>query len=164
MTSPSRPGIRVSIPNGPSLDLRHLVLDLNGTLALDGGLLEGVPEALADLCSALDVRIITADTFGTAAALADLPGLTVVRLPPGAAGGEAKAEAVRSLGAGHTAAMGNGVNDVPMLKAAALAIAVLGPEGAAPAAMEAATVVVRHPLEGLDLLRNPLRLRATLRP
>jgi P-type E1-E2 ATPase len=160
MTSPSRPGIRVSIPNGPSLDLRHLVLDLNGTLALDGGLLEGV----AEVCSALDVRIITADTFGTAAALADLPGLTVVRLPPGAAGGEAKAEAVRSLGAGHTAAMGNGVNDVPMLKAAALAIAVLGPEGAAPAAMEAATVVVRHPLEGLDLLRNPLRLRATLRP
>jgi soluble P-type ATPase len=50
-----------------------------------------------------------------------------------------------------------------MLAAAALGIAVLEGEGAAPAALAAAAVVVRAGVDALDLLRHPKRLVATLR-
>jgi soluble P-type ATPase len=77
--------------------------------------------------------------------------------------GEDKARMVRSLGASSVVAIGNGRNDVPMFQAAALAIAVLGPEGADPHALMAADIVAADPLDAIDLLLSPARLRATLR-
>ena len=42
--------ISISIPGSGSLNLDHLVLDYNGTLAVDGVLLPGVKETLQSLC------------------------------------------------------------------------------------------------------------------
>ena len=50
-----------------------------------------------------------------------------------------------------------------MLQAAALGIAVIGPECAAAEALAAADIVAPNILAALDLLLNPLRLVATLR-
>jgi soluble P-type ATPase len=50
-----------------------------------------------------------------------------------------------------------------MLTAAALGIAVLGPEGAAAATLAAAHVIAPDILAALDLLAHPQRLVATLR-
>lgn len=159
-----RPGLTVAIPGGESLHLTHLLLDLNGTLALDGRPLPGVVPALKEVSRILKVRILTADTFGTARRVAEAAELPVEPLPKGQPGGPAKEAVVRALGAAHTAAMGNGVNDGPMLAAAALGIAVLGPEGLARQAWEAARLVVPDPLSGLELFLYPDRLVATLRP
>jgi soluble P-type ATPase len=60
-------------------------------------------------------------------------------------------------------AIGNGRNDVAMLEAAALGIAVLGPEGTAGGAVAAADVVARSVQEALALLTEPRALTATLR-
>ena len=46
MEDATREGRIFDIPGSPPLRIRHLVLDLNGTLALDGRLLPGVAEAL----------------------------------------------------------------------------------------------------------------------
>jgi soluble P-type ATPase len=46
---------------------------------------------------------------------------------------------------------------------AALGIAVVGPEGCSGELIAAARVVCRDILDALDLLQNPLRLKATLR-
>ena len=57
----------IDIPGHGPLPLRHLVLDYNGTLALDGNLVPGVAERLTELAAApgaLRVHVITADTFG----------------------------------------------------------------------------------------------------
>jgi soluble P-type ATPase len=59
--------IAVDIPGYKRLRVRHLVLDYNGTLALDGRLLPGVAEALRRLHRTLEIHVLTADTFGTAA-------------------------------------------------------------------------------------------------
>lgn len=67
------------------------------------------------------------------------------------------------LGRGNTVCIGNGRNDKLMLQAAALGIAVIGPEGASLDAIHAADIVVPDILAALDLLCNPLRLVATLR-
>jgi P-type E1-E2 ATPase len=151
----------VDIPGWRRLELAHLVLDLNGTLALDGTLLPGVAQAVERLSKSLACHLVTADTFGTAAGLLG-PRVAVARIAPGEENRQ-KHAIVEQLGAQGVAALGNGANDAAMLAAAALGIAVLGPEGAAPAALAAADVVVPGPVEGLGLLLNPDRLRATLR-
>ncbi len=153
--------ICITVPGWRELRLEHLVLDLNGTLALDGEPLAGAREALAELSGRLRCHLVTADTFGTAAGLfGESVELAVIH-----AGGEEaqKLELVRRLGPEGVAAVGNGANDVAMLREAALGICVLGPEGAYPPALTAAQVVAPGPLAALELLLHPDRLRATLR-
>jgi soluble P-type ATPase len=154
--------LEIDVPWGPALRLEHLVCDLNGTLACDGLLLPGVAERLRSLARHLSVCILTADTFGTAASLSAELGVRVERLGPGR-GDEQKLEFVRRLIPERCAAMGNGRNDVLMLREAALALVVIGREGAAPQAMAEADVVCYEPSEALDLLLRPNRLVATLR-
>jgi P-type E1-E2 ATPase len=138
------------------------VLDLNGTIAVDGQVLPGVAERLATLSAELTVHLVTADTQGQAAQGAERLGLHLFRV---VAGGEAdqKLGLVAQLGPAQTAAIGNGANDARMLAAAGLGIAVLGPEGLAMTALQAADVVVGRIEDALDLLLWPQRLIATLR-
>jgi len=56
--------LRISIPGRRTYELGHLVLDLNGTIALDGGLLPGVEDRLKALAERLVVHLATADTHG----------------------------------------------------------------------------------------------------
>jgi P-type E1-E2 ATPase len=155
-----RPPLLVEIPGRPALVLRHLLLDLNGTLARDGRLLPGVRRRLPRLARLVEVRVLTADTFGTAAAqLRGLPvGLERVRT------GADKARLARALAREGVAAVGNGANDAGMLRRAALGVAVIGPEGMAGALAAAADVVVVRVEDALDLLLRRRRLAATLRP
>jgi len=135
------------------------VLDLNGTLTNRGELIEGVAERLARLGARLEVHVLSADTYGTLAAVtADLDA----RVHTVATGHE-KTRHVAALGAERCAAIGNGANDAAMLKAAALGIAVVGPEGAATSAVRSADVVCASILDALDLLLDERTIIATLR-
>ena len=151
----------VNIPGWRSLELEHLVLDLNGTLALDGALIPGVLPALEQLRASLQLHLVTADTFGTAAGL--FQGLVKVQVLSPGQEAQQKLELVQELGAQRVAAVGNGANDVLMLKEAALGVAVLGPEGACPQALLSAQVAVPDIAAALGLFLHPQRLRATLR-
>jgi soluble P-type ATPase len=150
--------ISLEMPNGPT-PFTRLVLDYTGTLSLDGELLAGVAERLMKLAADLRVTILTADTFGTVEkAMKDLP--LEMRLIEN---GREKAEAVMAMGPGEVIAIGNGRNDIPMMEVAGLSIAVVGPEGAAAGLLGPADIVTRDILDALDLITNPLRLKATLR-
>lgn len=154
--------IQVDIPGYRQLQLAHLVMDYNGTLAVDGKLEAGVRDALAVLSSQLTIHIITADTFGLAAGqLKDAPVQLSV-LPPGHQD-VAKRDYVNRLGCAGTVAVGNGRNDRLMLQAAELGIAVALQEGAATATLAAADIVCPGIVPALELLSHPLRLTATLR-
>lgn len=154
--------IEITVPGRGSFSYEHLILDFNGTLARDGVLLPGVSGRLRGLSEKLAVRVITADTFGTAAdALEELP-LRLEVLGPGLQG-EAKARKVEELGASRVIAVGNGSNDAAMLEAAGLGIAVAGPEGTAREALLAAGVVAGAIETALDLLLDSRRLVATWR-
>ena len=154
--------ISVDIPGFRKLELAHLVLDYNGTLALDGNLLPGVAERLASIAPALCIHVITADTFGLAKE--QLAGLPVnFTITPAASQAEAKLQFVSGLGAHSVVAIGNGRNDRKMLSAAALGIALIQREGGAAETLASADVVSTSILDALELLRNPKRLVATLR-
>lgn len=149
--------IEVEIPGRATLALAHLVLDLNGTVALDGKLLPGLADRLAVLSPRLIVHLATADTHGRAATVAEELGVRLALVHRGQETKEKQA-LVERLGAASVVAIGNGANDAGML-----ATAVLGQEGLAVAALGAGDLVVAHIHDALDLLLHPKRLVATLR-
>ncbi len=154
--------IEIDIPGNKILQLEHLVLDYNGTIAFDGGLIDGVKACLAELSQMLTVHVITADTFGSfEKAIQDIDcKLAVIPLDRQDV---AKLEYVENLGCEKTASMGNGLNDRLMLKASVLGVAVIQEEGASFETIASADVVCTDILSALSLLSNPLRLIATLR-
>lgn len=154
--------ISIDIPGFRKLQLRHLVLDYNGTLARDGRLLPGVPQKLAELASEIHIHVITADTFGEARKrLARLP-VDIMIIPTGSQA-EAKLKFLSKLGARAVVAIGNGRNDRKMLKAAGLGIALVQTEGGAAETIASADIVSANILDALNLLCHPKRLVATLR-
>lgn len=154
--------MRWAIPGRGTLDITHVVLDMNGTLGVDGELTDGVAERVSRLRTAFALVMITADTHGGAAKVRRELGIETVLVEPGGEA-EQKLEFVRSLGADHVIAIGNGANDVLMLKESVIGICVIGAEGAATAALLAADIVVMSIRDALDLLLTPQRLVATLR-
>jgi soluble P-type ATPase len=154
--------IELTVPGFGALRLEHLVLDYNGTLAVDGRLLPGVRDALTALAEELVIHVITADTFGLAGT--ELAGLPVnITIIPQEAQADAKLAYVEHLGPERVFAIGNGRNDRKMLAAAAVGVALAQAEGAAAETVAAADIVATGILDGLDLLRNTKRLTATLR-
>jgi P-type E1-E2 ATPase len=154
--------LEITIPALGLLRLEHLVLDVNGTIALDGELIPEVGERLARLGELLEIWLVSADTQGTLATLASRLKITARRVQPGHEAAQ-KAALVTDLGVDRVVAMGNGANDAAMLRRAALGIAVLGGEGLAVACLSAADVVAPDIGAALDLLLWPHRLLATLR-
>ena len=150
----------VEVPGRPALRLRHLLLDVNGTLSQQGELLPTVAPRLAALRGVVEVRLLTADTYGTAGQVAAALNVAVQRVRDG---GE-KAAVAWQLGADSCAAIGNGLNDAAMLRAVALGIVVLGPEGASAHTIAAADPVCPSIDTALALLADTRGLTATLRP
>jgi P-type E1-E2 ATPase len=148
-----------AIPGRDPLAIEHLVLDVNGTLTNRGSLIDGVAERVGALGASIRVHLVSADTFGVLTEIAARLAVESSQISDG----EQKAAYVRELGAGRCAAIGNGENDRAMLDAAALGIAVVGPEGAASSAILAADVVCPTILAALDLLLDGRALAATLR-
>jgi P-type E1-E2 ATPase len=154
--------LAVAIPGFGDLELKHLVLDYNGTLAIDGRLIPGVREALAALANQVEIHVVTADTYGCAAGeLAGMPvKITVIPLESQA---DAKLAYVKELGGERVCAIGNGRNDRKMLAAAAVGVALVQQETGAGEAIAAAAIVANSIHDALKLLLFPKRLIATLR-
>ena len=130
--------MKIEIPGFGALRVDNLVLDFNGTLAVDGRLLPGVRPRLRALARRLELHVVTADTFGSVRrAMSKAPCRVVV--------------------------LGPARQDAAMLRAARLGIALVQREGAAAAALRAADVAAPSIADALDLFLHPLRLKATLR-
>lgn len=154
--------LRLDIPGRAAYLLKYLVLDLNGTLAVDGRFPEGVLPALSYLHRSLDIWVVTADTRGTAEDMVRGLDVHLHTVPPGEEV-VGKSSLVARLGSERTVAFGNGTNDVAMLQEAVLSVCVVGPEGAAKDAFLASDVAVPGIVPGLELLIHTHRLVATLR-
>jgi P-type E1-E2 ATPase len=149
----------IEVPGEKPLILSWAVFDLNGTLAIGGELVPGTVPRMQALSARLSCLLLSSDTYGTLDQMGRTLGIPVRSVRHG----EEKAAVVREL-EGGVVAVGNGVNDAPMFRAADLALAILGEEGLAAAALTVADLVVPSPLVALELLLNPLRLHATLKP
>jgi len=154
--------IELNIPGRGVLQLEHMVCDVNGTLALDGKLPDGLARALYSLRDRLTIHLITADTSGRQALIDQQLNLQAVRIQPEDEASQ-KARFLQQIGAARSIAIGQGANDAAMLKEAALGICVLSREGAAIQTLLAADLVVPDIFSALELLEKPLRIVASLR-
>lgn len=154
--------IEIDIPGLRRVHIENVALDMNGTIAVDGVVAEDVAARVRRLAASVKVSLLTAGTFGGVEETAAVLGIEAVVVRPGDEARQ-KADFVHSLDHETCAAIGNGANDVMMLNAAALAIGVLGREGMASDVARVADVIVKCPVDALDLLLNPKRLVATLR-
>ena len=154
--------IEITIPGRGNYIIRNLILDLNGTIAVDGNIIGGVKEKLAMLSQKLDIFLVTADTNKNAERLVkDLP-VKLYKIKE-AKEDDQKLRVVLKKGKNNTVSIGNGCNDVSMLKESAIGICMVGGEGASAEAMMASDLVVVTINDALDLLLKPHRLEATLR-
>lgn len=151
--------IQIDIHGRNLIELHHAVFDINGTLAVDGQPFPRVVERLQSLAELVSIHALTAGTHGNLSELERALGLPLQRISTG----EDKARFVEQLGPSRVVAIGNGTNDAPMLRLAAIGIAVLSTEGLSTAALQAADVLAHGPLDAIDLLLRPKRLIATLR-
>lgn len=153
--------MQIYIPGQGELQINHLVLDFNGTIALDGLILPNVRERLTELAKWVKIYVLTADSNGSAAR--ECEGLPVNLHVIGKDNQrEQKSSFVREIGP-CVAVLGNGVNDELMFCQANLSIAVIGKEGCATATIMASHIVVNEVVDGLDLLLIHHRLIPTLR-
>ena len=154
--------IQIDIPGYRTLRIENLIMDFNGTIALDGNLINGVSKRLEELSNLLNLFILTADTFGLVEKSCYGLPVNIQKLHQGHEADQKKA-VLEAMGHDFTAAIGNGANDIKMLKRACLSIVVLGQEGLCTGALTAADICVPNARIGLDLLLFPKRIVATLR-
>ncbi len=142
--------------------IEHVLLDFNGTMAIDGKLILGVPELIKSISEHAYVHVISADTYKTVAdELSHLPiKLTILK------SGQEKQQKLfylENLGRDKCIAIGNGANDVLMLSKAVVSMAVIQSEGCASEALQAAKIVCPTIHDALALCLKPKRIVATLR-
>ncbi len=143
-------------------NIKHIILDYNGTIAKDGHLKEEVAPLLEELSKNYSVHVITADTFCSVKKQLE-PYEVYLHILTTQYHTQEKADYITHLGATSTLSIGNGNNDVKMLQTAQIAIAILGDEGCATKALLASDIVCKSIQDALELPLNTKRLTATLR-
>lgn len=154
--------IELNIPGRGTIQIKHMVCDVNGTLALDGQLFDGIARVLTALQDRVSVHLLTANTHGRQDVIDQQLNLIATRLKTGNEA-QQKAKYVESLGSQHVLAIGQGANDAAMLKNAAIGIGILSTEGISTETMTVADMIMPNIYSALELLEKPLRIVATLR-
>ena len=143
-------------------NIKHIVLDYNGTIAKDGKLKGEVANLLPLLAQKYTLHVITADTFGSVKKELENFKLHVKVLQSEDHTLEKKLY-IDELNADECVAIGNGNNDIKMIQSAAIGIAVLGDEGCSTQSLLASDITCKYIGEALELMLNTKRLVATLR-
>ena len=154
--------ITIKIPGYKEITLQHLVMDFNGTIAIDGILADGIENQINILSPKLDIHVITADTFGQAREQLKNSNCQIIIIDKENRD-RIKLKYIRQLGKKSVVAFGNGRNDRLMLKEAMVGITILLEEGCAIETLVSGDLLVKNIPDAFDLLNNPLRLTATLR-
>lgn len=151
-----------NIPNYDNLEIENIVFDYNGTLANGGSVDLKTKELLKKLCKQFNIFVITADTFGTVEQELEEFNLKV-KILKSSKHSQEKADFIKELNPNITVAIGNGNNDIKMLKTAKLSIAIIGKEGCATNTMLQSDIVCHNINDAIELFLEQKRLIATLR-
>lgn len=150
------------IPGRGKFDIENIVLDYNGTIAVDGLILDGVKELISKLKKHANIYILTADTYGTVREACKDLDIEVITFPNENAG-ENKKKIVKELNGQKTICVGNGYNDILMFEESILSIAVIEGEGASGKLLSNADIVTRSIVDALNIILNENKVAATLR-
>jgi soluble P-type ATPase len=152
--------MKYDIPGHRKLEIRTIVLDLNGTLSVAGAIPDGVKARLNRIRDrGFKILLFTGNTRNDADDLAADLGIEW-RLAKNA---KEKLNLALELGPESCASIGNGLIDLEVMKATQLRIVTLQAEGVHVQTMLHSDIVVPTINDALDLFIDDQRLVATLR-
>jgi soluble P-type ATPase len=154
--------IRLEVPGRGDFEFENIVLDLNGTLSVDGKIHPKARDKINLLAKRAKIYVLTADTRGRADQTLGKLRAEIVLLT-GDNTSQEKAKFIRAIGPNRSVGIGNGYNDHLMVKVAALGLCIIGKEGASAETVKNADVILPDVVDALDFLLRPLRSKATLR-
>jgi len=153
--------ISIERPNQGNLEIEFILIDFEGTLASDRRVHPKAKDKINLLSKRTKIYILTVEEKERVEEVLKKLKAEIVYLREGESS-QKKLDLLRQLGPVRTVAIGNGVDDVPMIEQAGLGVCVLGKEGTSSEAMKKADVVFMNILDALDFLLKPLRQKATL--
>lgn len=154
--------MKVEIPGRKQFEIKNVVFDFNGTVAIDGKLIDGISEKINDLSKKFNFYIITADTYGTVEK--ELEGIECKLIKISKFKQDiSKLDFIKKLGSDVTLSIGNGRNDKLMLKESVLGISILQDEGLCVETLLNSDVLVKSIFDIFGYLNDVNRLIATLR-
>ena len=151
--------MEIPIPNNGTLRIENILLDLNGTLAVGGNIIEGVRERVGILREEYRLILLSGNTRGGADLLAKEFGIQFIETKTGID----KKKVAEDLDPIKCAAIGNGLIDLELIQAAHLGIVTMQGEGVHTKTLLAADIVVPSVNDALDFFIDRNRLIATLR-
>jgi soluble P-type ATPase len=144
-----------------NLKIEFILIDFEGTLASDRGVHPKAKDKINLLSKRTKIYILTKEGKERVGEVLKKVKAEILYLTEGESS-QKKLDLLRQLGATRTVAIGNGVDDGPMIEEAGLGVCVIGKEGASAEAVKNADVVFMDILDALDFLLKPLRQMATL--
>ncbi len=153
--------IAIQRPGQKPLEIEFILIDFEGTLASDRRVHPKAKDKINLLSKRTKIYILTGGEKEVVEETLKKVKAEIFYLTEGETS-QRKVDLLRQLGATRTVAIGNGVDDIPMIEEAGLGICVIGKEGTSVEAMKKADVVVSNVLDALDFLLKPLRQKATL--
>jgi soluble P-type ATPase len=153
--------ILIQRPGQEPLEIDFILLDFEGTLVSDRRIHPKAKDKINLLSKRTKIYILATGEKERLEEVLIKVKAEIIYLKEGEAS-QRKLDLLRQLGAARTLAIGNGVDDAPMIEEAGLGICIIGKEGASAEAIQKADVVVTNILDALDFLLKPLRQKATL--
>jgi soluble P-type ATPase len=153
--------IAIQRPGQEPLEIDFILLDFEGTLAPDRRVHPKAKDKLNLLAKRAKIYILTKEEKERVEEVLKKVKAEIIYLTEGGSS-QKKLDLLRQLGATGTVALGNGLDDGPMMEEAGLGICVIGKEGASADAVKKADVIFTDILDALDFLLKPLRQKATL--
>jgi soluble P-type ATPase len=153
--------ILIQRPGEEPLEIEFILLDFEGTLVQDRRVHPKAKDKINLLSKRTKIYILTKWEEERLEEILKKLKVEVISLKEGEAS-DRKLDLLRQLGAKRSVAIGNGVDDAPMMEEAGLGICILGKEGASAEALKRADVIMTNIIDALDFLLKPLRQKATL--
>ena len=153
--------ISIQRPGMESLELHFVLIDFEGTLAMDGRVHPKAKDKVNLLSKRVTVYILTKSSKGKVEETLKKMKAEILSMTEGDSS-QQKLDVLQRLGPHQTAVIGNGFDDVQIMEQAGLGMCVIGKEGSSPEAVAKADLVVTSVLDALDFLLKPLRQGATL--
>ena len=153
--------ILIQRPEQNPLQIESILLDFEGTLAIDRRVHPKAKDKINLLSKRIKIYILTKGNQETVSAVLKKVKAEIIYLGGGEVS-QKKLDLLRGLGASRTVAIGNGFDDASMLEEAGLGICVISREGTSAEVVQKADVVFTDILDALDFLLKPLRHQSTL--
>lgn len=151
-----------NIPGRGKIEIENVVFDYNGTIAVDGKLLDDAKELILKLREYVNIHILTADTYGTVEKECLELGINIGTFPKEMAS-LSKKGIVEKLGPETTISVGNGFNDIEMFKICKISIAVIEGEGCSGKLLVYSDIVTKSIKDAISIILSENRMKAALR-